>query len=1380
MKLKGFNVPDRTPRRQQPFRTQHEQFTTASVIPPNWERSIHSYNGDPIARHNSLILTDTGCSLPKKQDPIFPVVNAEALDQKQEEVFQPPSKNEEPSFWQKGLITSCLTLSQMLAVVGPAVVVTNPQAVIAQEEKLPVPKEINIPKELDRIAREKIVIKFAEEAWAKIKLVLKDFEGGKNLNDILKENPCLGQLYCDLLVALHVADDTGVDIDQIRSELMEESAKKTIIPFELVHGVLHTNQVLVAELNKRIEKTSSDSEKIKLRERIKVLVKGSEEFLGKTIVDSKGKRYLLLPAEVKEIKDKDQEANVYTNETFPKLAAILIGTASIPEVIQSAVEGYRTFGNDKDNRDTLLEIFLAMKSGTVPAEALEISAQNIFGTASMAEHEKAVKEKAKTGKLPDLSTTIPPSSGKSSSTPTTGSLEELKNVQEKFPDQWILSPKLPNYQSLDSKDKLFLGKVVLLLANNKHEYTLPAAAQYFSIQHPSEGAKADFKASVTDFNVLEALAKYTHESKNTAALEIFKRTTASFPKLVLGDALLSGSVTTSYSQKRETGREVIKVCRTFPKEIQDLIRTLADQRAPLLHPGQPAQEEEQRTFNLVKDLDKQYALAVMAYLDTEKVFVTYLRERLESPLGITKEKERELVIVINGLVNAKDDQSIDRLLDLASKETKNTPFRVFLLEAVLQIDKKNFLPEEVYKITRESSAFATDHLQRLSYRDPETFEWTNLASNPQNLLNKGLVQKLVMARYDSWLASQTRANEEAVREGQEPISISDSTKIGKALEYINEEFESGGDRGILASRTKDPAFNKAKLLPMIKYLKSNSSERPIDIVLADRMMRILSKAQCEEATEVLIDMATNTVAPEEKQNEIYGVTINTSGIVALKASAIKFLGNAINLKDPNSKGAFVLHRMSYSASSRYRAAAQSGLEFLRRRYEAELSKPLPDEERKLLLDAQRAHGLKLFENLTRLQRGEEPSIPRPLNPSLEIEMARQADAFGATKEILLEVLKKERKNPRAGFVYNGLSALVGNNRKEEDIRKLGFSEDVTAKLIRLYNSVVDQEYFKGKNFPKLTEPLSIAIIDVGYIPQVNQIKNLKALEYPKDLISTSSDFTEPHPLAVLSGVGKLTGYENLSVLSLNVNGNIPKTESRTPEMGSALLQTYEHLTQELVRGRLFKYATNSYKLNRSPYSNEGLRTFQLSRAHFELQNRLGLTHLFAAGNERTEDSYGCFGSLSPLGYKIDRKRKIEPYPEWGLSIGAYDGFTNKIARFTSIGNELEPNSSPPSWFFPGVTEPGLYMRHGLLGDVTFWSGTSRAVPGALAILAICEEERANKGLPRFTNEQRRTALDNASVPLLGQAPNERGRVVPEKLLEQYLMPEPQIASREKK
>ena len=1384
MKLRNIHhVPKRTPGWQQP-ETEQKKFTSPSSIPPSWQRSIdrHKVN-DPIARHHSLILTDTGRPLPKKTEPIFPTVTEEK-NPTAESQGKSPQVPVEPSFWQRGLTTGFLTLSQLLAVAGPAITMTSPSAVIAQEEKLPVPKEINIPKELDRIAREKIVIQFAEEAWAQIKPALKDFKEGKNLAAILKERPTLGQAYCNLLVALHVSDDTGVDIDRIRSELMEESPKNTIIPFEIVHGLLHTNQVLVNVLHKRIEKTSNEAEKIKLRERIKVIVKGSERFLGKTIVDLKDKRYSLSRAEAEEFKNKNSEATVYTNEDFPKLAARLIGTAAIPELIQSATEGYRTFGNDKNTRDSLLQIFLTMKPGTVPTEVLEISARNIFGAASMAEHEKVMKEKTKTGKLPDLSTTIPTGSSpsKNSTPPKTGSLEELKNVQVTFPNELVLSPKLPNYQSLDAKDKLFLGEVILLFAREGNEYILPAAAQYFSIQHPSEGAKADLEASATDFNVLEALARYTHESKSPAAFEALKRITASFPKLVLGDTLLSGSITTRYTPKGEAGKEFIKVCRTFPKETQDFIRVLAEQRAALLCSNQPAQEEDQRTLNSTRELHKQYALAVMAFLDTEKVFVGDLRKRIEPGLGLTKEKE--WTVAIYGLVNAKDEQSINRLLELGLDETKDNASRRFVLEAILQIDKNDFLPEEVYKMTRGSHNFGTNHLQGLAYKDAKTGEWTSLASNPENLLQEGLVQKLVEANYAFWLASENKANEIAVREGQVPRNISDTTKMGKALEYINTQFEMGGDRGVLALRAKDPSFKAKYLLPMIKYIKNASEEKPIDTELALVIMRILSKAQCQEAMELMADIATNTkkYSLEEKQHEIYRINIRTSGIATLRATAIKFLGNTIDLKDtnPNSKGAYELHRMSYSASSLYREASLTGLEFLRRRYENELSKAITDEERKVLLEVRRAHGLKVFENLTRLQRGEEPSITLSSDSELEIGMARFADALGATKEVLLQVLKKERQNLKHPFVYNGLIALALNDRKEEEIKSLGFSDEVAEKVTRLYKNVVDKEYYKGKNFPKLSKPIEIAIEDVAYIPRVHQIKGLKELRYPQELCPTSQGFLEPHPLAVLSAIGDLVGYENLSVLSLNVNGNAPEVPFRTPQVKYTALQTFEHLTQELITGsNNIKYVNRSYGFSISNDSNEGARIFQISRAYLNLQHRLGVLHFVAAGNSRTDSSFGPFGSLNPLGYGIDRKGNTDLFPIGGISVSAYHGFTGKQASFTSIGNELDPKSSPVTWHFPGVNEKGVYAEHGKHG-YTPWSGTSCASPNALAIISICEEQRTEKGLPKFTNAQRRAALDNATRPLPGQASNERGRVVPEELLKQYLMPEPQIASREKK
>ncbi|GEM_PF-6291921 len=852
-----------------------------------------------------------------------------------------------------------------------------------------------------------------------------------------------------------------------------------------------------------------------------------------------------------------------------------------------------------------------------------------------------------------------------------------------------------NTHSLNENEKEFQANNILLLAQCRNENALSAVTQWFTVKTAS--SITDNKSlSKSDYIVLQALALLAKDNEN--AFNVFCKVAASNPHLFF-NAYLSANVTLEDTPEREAGVEIINVFNTYPELSRELITKLAG-----------------------KETTRNHALLIMALGDNTNSFVEYLKNIIQDPLS----KEEDKFIAIAGVALARDEKSIDYLLSIGNN-SNNPELRNLAYTAVLYIDSPNLIPAVIREKSRGNS-FSED---KFYYCFPITQDNTSKSLEKLTRINPFNLHLLPKG------------------------SASEKDNLTLLASVSKSEFQA--PTGILHSKSKDEVFYNKHLLPMIKYLEScKEKNNYIDLKIAIPMIEILGKANCENATLVLVHMATypELYAKGTSKPDLDPTDVSLAAKI-LRESAIENIGQTVNLHDPDNAGAQVLHRIAQKSSSdSYRSSGLKGLYTLALRYAQVIENSTSKEEREQLLLASTTHGKKVIEHMKYHALGHESKLQMRLDALVnEFTFAKVADKFGVNvrKELLGLVIEALKENPNPKITRSIMHAVISNGCKAENIKELGFSEGETKQLEKLFVYFDKMKYFLSdlpvQGFSG--NEIEIGIIDSKYV--VGTVFNPELADniaYP-DFIRWSDITKEKpvHSVTVASAIQRL--LPNAKIHSYSHTASIPRIKFRPHETQTPEIFAQEDITQNNIFGR-----TNIFTVNQSwgpknfnLFDPKRRRSCDLYSAFMQAASEAGVIHTISAGNshgvEPSFDNFGSANEVNVLGLRIDRNNEFIQ-PNSVFIAASSDAYEDRLAEYTSKQDPLRVDNHPLKMLsLHGVQ---VLLPNVVYGREELWptGGTSISAPFENALIAWGMNSRKYAGLkPLSPRDFWRVMLDSS-------------------------------------
>lgn len=1285
---------------------------------------------------------------------------------------QLPKRQKSSSSLATGFIGKAIAALAMLAPLG----VMNPEAADAA----------NNP------AREKAVSNFAEESWSTLKDAL---DKGQDLEKMPNSNI----LWNNLRAVLNVTDDTMVEaVDHIRTEIINKGATDPNIPASMVHNAIYTNAVVTTRINeeltkitnaKELQNSAAELEKLNqeaslclksgkklsseflakrasLEEKLvakaaeittldlrrKAISQGLTPYLGKVIVDvtrnSKKERHLVTPSEIDSLKGEGIAIKVYDGKDFNKLAAFAIAQVADQNVINEVAKEILASGNNTERRNQFLDVLIQARPDFSLSKDLQGQLREwVFGPAQIKAFQKG-KPISTTSDDETSMLTIPniPSNTK------VGTLEELKKLDPK-----LVTPLLSYPFGQDKSTQKFIADNILLLAKHGDELALPAAAQWFAEKHYSDGAKMQVNSDA-DFQALQALAILAQ--KDDLAFKVLERVAASLPD-IFADAFFKGTSWLENEPARQAGVEIIKAFNSKADKAKELIKKIADKKAPLIW-TKPLSSEDINSVNSIKDNGRTAALIIMAFIDDSQSFTPYLREMVKSPFTLRHERGWAM----SGVARVKDKASVDALLDIGVNKVNDTFLRDMALYSVLRINRPDPVPKAIRDKASQESPFTQANLKHYFPQLVEKTQGgkaTSILQTLQAMGGKNIFRERIVFLYKQQL-------DRIEKQGQK---LSNEDKI-KLFNQICKE-ETGG--AVLAGKADDPTFNAKYIQAMISELKEHADRnKPLNPWIAMDMIDILGTSNAKEAKDVLADIA---ITPEhyvldlsKDISDLFDLLFSNWDTSDIKEAAIRNLGGVVGLDNFNDPATQIIHRVARKDSSRmYRDAAQMALNTLADRYDSTLSK-MPDGDKKAaLLKARDAHAKETIGHMQYHSQGlESRSQMRLAWLWQEFSWAQTIDKLGGTKDLLTLASEASKTNPNAPIVRSVVHALVSNGKKLEDIKKLGFDEPTTKTLEALFTKIDKQEFWLGPaQSQKYTgKGVEVAVLDGGYVYPVEGLPGLEKLKdriiYPEKLIRWSdlTDWLDLHPTAVASTVHKLAPDSTIRTYSFQAS--IPEVPFRPFETQDPAMRALEDMAEQEIAGTANVASVNySWGYINCLLANEKIRSevIDLTSAFMEVLTKMNVKHTVSAGNEHGElpafARYGSIGELVTLGLRIDRNDKFTN-PDGIFHVGAMDKYAERLAEFTSKQEPLKVLEAIKVLSTQGVHVMAPWVEDSKWGLEPV-NGTSFSAPHMSALIAWGTEARKLANLPELTNKEWEAVFDRSVKQFPQREPYEGGKYV---------------------
>lgn len=1221
-------------------------------------------------------------------------------------------------------------------------------------------------------------------------------------------------LYTSAVLAKKVNEDLEKykkELEALNNELEKINEKEAKHPTDTTDYVLVPRKIdleaQIAKINAEVNPLNAQREQIAAR---------ALDYLGNEIVDistlkdgrvARRVRQLLLPDEAKKIEAKNPSTvNIYNEQDFSRLAAYVIASANNPIVIDAITQELIASSNDPIRQEMLLDIFYLLPEGTkVSQEVIDLVLEKTFGREQLKKYkdelEKLSKQKPGEQKpseqkptfeikstddqkqeviiklvTQDPSTTIPGATGE------VGSLEVLKEINPK-----LLYPKLPyqfakftgdeegeetEAQKLErekaKKEQEKTATKILLLAQNKHEFALPLVSQWFAMRPYRAGLRTAGRVQDSDLIVLRALAILAQKDKQ--AFEILCRIASTHPNLVIYEALIRGNINHNYTPSRLAGHDVKKAFQANHEGAKLWLASLADRKAKLILP-EPTQEGQITTVDSIRKIAHDNAMQVMAYFDNSHAFSDYLRNIVKRPV-VNKD---DLYTAIYGLGIAKDEKAIEPLLDIANDEKQGPMIRDLAFDTVAIIDTPDIIPEEILKKAFFDSPFSPHMVQYYhGKKDPLTNLLQDIDASELQLAGVNPFEHRIQRGFQNFLIQQQEQANLSLRRG---IATKDNSL--EALLYLsNQEF--AGKRGVLLRRAQDPVFKEKYLAPMVRYLDRCKDKKDLlNINLATSMMRVLAKAQCEEAAPSIACFAIDpeAYATDSLQEGYFAMQSNSYNTPVLKAAALQALGHVANLAANNCPNANVLHdEIKGGDSDTYRNISLSSLRALAKRYN-ERMKTAKGPELDALTQARNLHMEKTLGHLKLCRKAQDETTQlRVTRLNLQVAYSRIIDLLGGRKELLVIVQDSLKDDPRASIARSIVNALISNGCKALDICSLGFDDSTTKVLLALYQDIETSEYFLGpaSNQKYTGKGVQAVVCDGGYplYPSSN-------IKYPERFIEWGrlDEFRDLHPTEVTSNLCRYA--PDIEIIPYSVLGtSYPEIPFKQISTQQALPSALEDVAERTIKGEISPEAINysfiyfNYQMHdpvlRSQY-------FDLVSAFMELLSRMGVKHSVAAGNFQGANDrwfkYGALGSTTNLGLRIDKNGNFID-PEGVFVASAMDFYANTLAEFSSKQDPHRKSAARKMISFNGVHVLTMWNEDG----IWLWypqNGTSFAAPAQVALFAWGRQARDEAELKPLTNKEWKWILENSTKMLEGREEYEGGRYIHvPTFLEEVLKPTP--------
>ena len=1366
MKLKNIHhVPKRTPGWQQP-ETEQKKFTPPPSLPQSWQRSIDRPLVDPAFRDAFLMRHEN--------DPL--PISEKKVKEKREVTEQiigsvnPASNNSHKSFPGRLGAGAKLFVSGWLgttAIAGPLISeqLLNPPAIYAQE-KATTPIKIN-PSQADllpglrlikedniekRAAYKASVVEKGKVAWETIKSAAKKNE----LNKLAK----LDNLWDDIIAASAITDDTMVaEMEPIRHEILEIGASSIMVSPEIVHALLYNNGILADKINLKIQennksiqeqekaltsvngtteenksKTSDTDKQLallrnenqSLEKRLLAISKSFDPYFGAAIIDNKGERILVPSAELEDYKKNNPEAVIYgENKGFDLVIPWGLGQAGVQKDIDEFADELAKVGNNVTRADLLFKFFQNLHpSKKLPPKVTEIVLERIFGKQQMLEHKKSSPPSAS---IPGI-----PSNAK------VGSLDLLVKLDPK-----LVSPKLPCKEGKDAKIQERDASHILSLVINNNEHALSACAQWFA-QKPYSESESKTDPSNADLTVLQALAILAQKDKK--AFDLLTRVGTSFPHLVIASALLEGSPSTRNTPLSNAGKEVLAALRLNQTEAKKWFTKLLDQdfsedkEASGLIWADPSKEEDIKSTNAGKDYGSRLTLSTVTYFDTSNSFTDKLRSILKKT-RLTEEKELKLAIIGVGL--AKDEKSIDDLINIAIDPKRKKEIRILALQALSKIDTNSLYPEKVLEEANKESPFSTARMQYFfGEQDKKTGAYEPIDRKILSTLEEiNPFKHKFSSSFKTWEQVERQAREGAIKLGTSVKSLTEEDKVREAVAKYKIQF--GGTKGILAQKALDPNIREG-LRSLTEHLKlPENGEKSIDVEFAIAILEVLEKAEYIEAGPTIAKIVSHTEEFTSTPSFPIGDSQQTQ---ALKEIALQALGACIDLSNPDDSGGKALLLVVEKNTGMSRAPALTGLITLADRYESKLKQMEDGEPKKLIQAKRQEYQKRVFAFL--------PIKTKNFTNLAEEPLVKAICKLGGTKDLLSEAYKLSQKNPRDPVVASLVIPIVCNRNRDYSITLSGIPAEEAKPLEDLYAYVVRQEFWLPKERKYTGKDLIVAIVDGSFVSQPDD----KTIFPPSLKHSNLSHFEDPHGTAVFKCLRDLS--PNAKVISYDAFATMPERKFAPKILQDPAIQILEDIAQGKLSGELDVDIVNcSWGFTNGILHDRKARTklVDLVSAFMNVQEKMTLFSV-AAGNGRTSSSsyqFGSLGSVTNFGVRFDKNNKIDKLPNVFIA-SAIDAFTGELASFSSAQNELRVEEAVDILSYHGDNVISTWVKNGTCGFTSI-GGTSFAAPYQSAILTWAIEAREVAGLRRLTAQEWQEVLKASAKDIPNTEPYEGGR-----------------------
>lgn len=858
------------------------------------------------------------------------------------------------------------------------------------------------------------------------------------------------------------------------------------------------------------------------------------------------------------------------------------------------------------------------------------------------------------------------------------------NKTVKLPENLLNSLKeelTKNTESFNNRN-IYFAKSILLLSQAKADNASSFCKRWFELKPRNE---ATIEA---DYIVLKALCLVAHNENK--ASEIFKQVAATFPNLFF-DSYFHACKTNVDSPKRQGGQEIINFFNRNPKLAHELFKSLLDKHA----------------LDLTKEEAYSKALVVISALNSQDQYIEILRKVIKD----STEKEENKIIAINGLIKAKDKESITPLLDIALNQSNSQNLQMSAFKAVLLIDSPDILYKEFQDRLLSSSPFNLDlHLFKTD-------------SNNEDHLFK------ILPGY---------------------------TEEDTIYSFVSSlDIEYGGSKGYLQELTSNKNFKQKYLMPLINYLNEcKSGKRIIDLKLAYLMIYTLSKSNFSEASELLADISTypELYIRKAPPNQITNAEYTTTNTVFIKLIALSCFGDVIDLHNKDDKGAKVLHTISrYDSSSVFYTVSDTSLLILAQRYEKDSLSQVAEHHKQ--------ESIKNLSEYIKNTKKEKISVDWYVESNRPFILSSTIAKLGGAKELLKIVLDISKEKPRSNIVRAIIQSLHINGFLENDIEKIGLNTEDTNKLKSIYKDIIEERFWLGsiKDSGLTGKGVQIAVIDGGHIispkgfyPTLEQniiVPNeLIGLHDPGGLLSR-------HAYSVVAGIKNIA--PDVEIISLTWDDLYPIKPIYRPSFlaNDNTVITFENLIEGIIQGKYnpklanCSFGIKGWLINTKEDGIVGnLPNPDLRSALIELLANTGTLSIISIGNDYSkypgDHRNGEIAEWNALGLRFLGNGKFVQ-PKNVIHASTLDEYNGSIAPFNGIQDPLRTNTNIESLGIHGtLILPSFYKHRGALENKP-GSGSSFSAPRLTGVLGLLLEKANNSSLSLNPQELREAAFNSA-------------------------------------